>query len=339
VTEGAHGQLIEINTRGLPSGADANTHAGIAQQVYLHPGASYELSFDALMREEPVASDEDAFRYEVHWGWANGAASQPGQMAFKQMVPLSTIYPRTDPGAMQHFSTRFTPAGKQTTIAIWALKKWATENRELDVNLDNVVLRLCSPVYPAHPVYPVHPKPPYKPHGDYPKPHGDYPKPHTPYPPHQPPAPPSKPPVPLACDEAAGDVWYTVQRGDTLSAIAAAHDTTVAAIVAKNGLANPNMIYAGQKLCIPGQAPTSYVEPATAAAPAPVMAVEASPAPAAASPAATASAASGGSYRVQRGDTLSAIAAQHGTTVAILAQLNNLDNPNHIYAGQTLALP
>jgi LysM repeat protein len=44
-------------------------------------------------------------------------------------------------------------------------------------------------------------------------------------------------------------------------------------------------------------------------------------------------------YRVQRGDTLSAIAASHGTTVAALIQINGLSNPNYIYAGQQIRLP
>ena len=43
---------------------------------------------------------------------------------------------------------------------------------------------------------------------------------------------------------------HVVQRGDTLSAIAAAHGTTVAAIVADNDMANPNVIYVRQELQI-----------------------------------------------------------------------------------------
>lgn len=43
---------------------------------------------------------------------------------------------------------------------------------------------------------------------------------------------------------------YTVRAGDNLSSIAAANGTTVNALVQLNGLANPNMIRAGQTLCI-----------------------------------------------------------------------------------------
>ena len=50
---------------------------------------------------------------------------------------------------------------------------------------------------------------------------------------------------------AASFIWHTVQRGETLSNIARRYGTTWQAIVRANGLANPNQIYAGQKLKIP----------------------------------------------------------------------------------------
>lgn len=45
-------------------------------------------------------------------------------------------------------------------------------------------------------------------------------------------------------------ITYTVQRGDTLSAIARKYGTTVSKIVKDNGIKNPNLIYPGQKLTI-----------------------------------------------------------------------------------------
>lgn len=45
--------------------------------------------------------------------------------------------------------------------------------------------------------------------------------------------------------------YYTVQPGDTLSAIAARFGTTVDAIVKANNIKNPNLIYVGQRLIIP----------------------------------------------------------------------------------------
>ena len=50
----------------------------------------------------------------------------------------------------------------------------------------------------------------------------------------------------------ANPEFYTIQQGDTLSAIAASFGVTVADIVAANGLPNADAIQAGQKLAIPG---------------------------------------------------------------------------------------
>lgn len=43
-------------------------------------------------------------------------------------------------------------------------------------------------------------------------------------------------------------VYYTVQSGDTLSGIASKYGTTYQKIAQMNGISNPNVIYAGQKL-------------------------------------------------------------------------------------------
>jgi LysM repeat protein len=42
-----------------------------------------------------------------------------------------------------------------------------------------------------------------------------------------------------------------VQGGDTLSKIAAKYGSTVQAIAQRNNLRNVNLIYVGQRLCIP----------------------------------------------------------------------------------------
>jgi LysM repeat protein len=54
------------------------------------------------------------------------------------------------------------------------------------------------------------------------------------------------PPKPSTCR------WYhTVQPGQTLSGLAAWYGVSVNALMAANGIANPNTVYAGRKLCIP----------------------------------------------------------------------------------------
>ena len=60
---------------------------------------------------------------------------------------------------------------------------------------------------------------------------------------------------------------YTVQSGDTLSAIAAANGVTVADLVEANGIKNPNLIQVGQQLVIPKKP----ISPAAAEQPPPLM--------------------------------------------------------------------
>lgn len=47
---------------------------------------------------------------------------------------------------------------------------------------------------------------------------------------------------------------YEVRSGDTLSGIAVRHGTTTSALMRLNNISDPNMIYEGQKLRIPGEA-------------------------------------------------------------------------------------
>lgn len=60
---------------------------------------------------------------------------------------------------------------------------------------------------------------------------------------------PATPPV----SPGGATVIYTVQSGDTLSRIAQTHNTSVAAIVAANSIANPSLIKPGQVLTIPAK--------------------------------------------------------------------------------------
>ncbi|HET7078337.1 MAG TPA: LysM peptidoglycan-binding domain-containing protein [Chloroflexia bacterium] len=83
--------------------------------------------------------------------------------------------------------------------------------------------------------------------------------------------------APLPTLPAAGTiVQHTIQQGDTLSGIAARYGTTVQAIQARNGIANPNLLFIGSPLQIMvGEQPT-----AVAAVPvAPTMGPETGAAP------------------------------------------------------------
>jgi LysM repeat protein len=103
-----------------------------------------------------------------------------------------------------------------------------------------------------------------------------------------------------------------VHTGDTLNSIAARYGVSPSALARANRITNPNRIYIGQRLVIPGAAATA-TQPKTIAP-----------------------ASSGGIYIVQAGDTLGKIAARYRTTVSALMALNGISNPNKIWVGQRL---
>jgi hypothetical protein len=86
----------------------------------------------------------------------------------------------------------------------------------------------------------------------------------------------------LQVDAAAGCEWHTVVRNDTLGNLGYLHHTTAMAIAQANHIRNPNLIYVGQKLCIPttswAQAhPGPQTSSGTLAAPVPVAPAKQSP--------------------------------------------------------------
>ena len=113
----------------------------------------------------------------------------------------------------------------------------------------------------------------------------------------EPPTPPTPPEEPI---------YYTVVRGDALYKIAKKFDVTIADLVKWNKIANPNLIYVGQKLIV------GWTDKPVPPEPEKVY------------------------YTVKRGDNLTKIAAMYGTTVSQLVAWNNIKNPNLIYTGQVL---
>ncbi len=105
---------------------------------------------------------------------------------------------------------------------------------------------------------------------------------------------------------------YKVKAGDTLHSIANQFGLSLAVLVE----ANPQLIQANMNLKIP--VPDSTTPPSGPVTPPPT---------------------SGRTYTVKAGDTLSSIAARFGTTIGVLASLNNILNPNFIVEGQVLKLP
>ncbi|HIT36929.1 MAG TPA: LysM peptidoglycan-binding domain-containing protein [Candidatus Onthousia faecipullorum] len=103
-------------------------------------------------------------------------------------------------------------------------------------------------------------------------------------------------------DTTSEETVYTVVSGDTLSGIASRYGTTYQRLAEYNGISNPNLIYPGQQIRIPGSSQSSN----------PIY------------------------YTVVTGDNLTKIANRYGTTVNRLVAWNNISNPNLIYPGQKL---
>lgn len=136
-----------------------------------------------------------------------------------------------------------------------------------------------------------------------------------------PPSPPPPTPAPLATGaaptapiqqpaDASGETIHVVERGETLAKIAARYGVTVKQISDLNGITNPNLIYAGQKLRIPAAGPAATTQPSATR-----------------------------TYTVRAGDTLVGIATKFGVTVQAIQELNNLASPDKIYTGQVLKIP
>jgi LysM repeat protein len=100
---------------------------------------------------------------------------------------------------------------------------------------------------------------------------------------------------------------HVVQRGENLTQIAARYGTNVQAIMQANGLHNPNFVWVGQRLRIPG---SSGGGSGTA-----------------------------GVHVVRAGETLYSIARRYGSSVSAFVQANGLRNANVIYVGQRLRIP
>jgi cell wall-associated NlpC family hydrolase len=111
-----------------------------------------------------------------------------------------------------------------------------------------------------------------------------------------------------AAPVADGDNTHSVQPGDTLKDIATQYGVDVSTLVSANGLANPDLIYPGDQIYIPGNA--SFVESMV-------------------------------SYTVQPGDTLREIATAHGVSVTAIInyEANGITNPDVIYPGQDITIP
>jgi LysM repeat protein len=103
---------------------------------------------------------------------------------------------------------------------------------------------------------------------------------------------------------AVSSVDYTVERGDTLGKIARDHGVSLSELISANNISNPNLIYPGQKLSIPGKGGKPDV-----------------------------------THVVGPGETLNRIAAKYGASVSVIVSANAIRNPNLILIGQKILIP
>lgn len=114
---------------------------------------------------------------------------------------------------------------------------------------------------------------------------------------------------------------YVVQAGDNLFRIGLRFGVAYQQIAAANGILNPNLIYPGQQLAIPGVA--------TNCTPIPYTPFPVTPPP-------------GGGGRihvVMQNETLFQLSRMYGPTVHQIAAANGIVNINLIYIGQQLVIP
>jgi len=131
----------------------------------------------------------------------------------------------------------------------------------------------------------------------------------------------------LQIPDGSSTIEVTVSAGDDLSSIAAQYGTTVSALAAANGIADPNLIDAGSELTVT----TGGGGPGTGA---PTTGGSGGGGSATGTVASTSSV-----VTVQPGDDLFSIADAYHTTVALIVAANNLSDPNLIEAGAQLAIP
>lgn len=165
---------------------------------------------------------------------------------------------------------------------------------------------------------------------------------------------------------AGGTATITVQRGDTLTRIALEYNTTVARLVELNNIANPNLIYAGQTLIVPsGETPSDTDGNSTSGQTIYIVKAGDTLNQIAESFGTTARAIavennirninliyvgqrliiptnrydlSHTLYKIRWGDTLYGISRRYGVPIATIVRLNRIQNPNLIYAGQTIRI-
>ena len=130
---------------------------------------------------------------------------------------------------------------------------------------------------------------------------------------------------------ALADVAHVVQPGESLWSIAAANNLTTRTVAAFNGVSEDHHVILGSTIRVPTIAEGQAALAGTGATPAATTTTGTSAASGAPAPQ--------GAYVVRWGDTLSALAAGAGVSLADMAAMNGLDPHGVLLAGTVVKLP
>jgi N-acetylmuramoyl-L-alanine amidase len=142
----------------------------------------------------------------------------------------------------------------------------------------------------------------------------------------------------IAPASASAYFQHTITPGESLSSIAATDGLTIAQLAAANGISTDQMLITGRVVQIPPQTATAsgVISTGTATATTDAATGTTGAATGTAVPVSVTTSAPAGSYVVQPGDTLTAIAARAGTSISALAAANGLDVDGLLLTGKVL---
>lgn len=127
-------------------------------------------------------------------------------------------------------------------------------------------------------------------------------------------------------DPVDSNLVYIVRSGDTLISIAVRYNLRLADIILANNLSTSGLVFAGQRLVLPGiSAPTPTPTPSPTATPTPTPVVDL---PLTNTP-----------HVVEPGETIYSIANNYGVPMGSLVLANNLAPPYRLQVGQSLRIP
>jgi LysM repeat protein len=131
---------------------------------------------------------------------------------------------------------------------------------------------------------------------------------------------------------------YTIQKGDTISAVAYKFNLRWQDVVAVNPGISPNKLRVGQVVQLPGQIEVSKARYVPATSTHKKVSAPKTSAPKASASAAAKVSGPTSAYVVKSGDSLSLIAHKHGVKTAALREANGLKN-DKLVVGQKLKVP